>query len=173
MPYNLTMPTDFQDGQGVSEGHMDPIVQNIDWLKNKSRLYAIKPIDEFVNNSATLQDDDDLAIILEPSTIYHVEFCGVYDTQATPGFKTIFVGPSGITGLIQGCASGLTAFNGVNVTTQLNWGGGGTQRQFITSMRLVVSTTGGTFKVQWAQQNANATNTTLRAGTFLRAWVIG
>lgn len=175
MPYDLTMPLDFQDGQGVDEGDLDPIVKNVDWIRNKRILYAIKPIDEFVTSSTTFQDDDDLSIILEASTIYHLEFEGVYQGPATPGFKTIFVGPSGITGLLQGVVMSGATFNGVNVTTQLNWGAspGGGQSWFRVNSRLVVSTTGGVFKLQWAQQTSSASSTILRAGTFLRATVIG
>ena len=171
MPWNSTMPTDFQDGQNVDEGDLDPIVNNITHLRNEVVQIKQKPLDQVVNNSTTFVDDTDLQIILLPNTIYTVEFEAVYNSGATPGFKTQYVVPAGTTGLIAGM--GANAFNGNNLTAVLNWGGAGAERWIRALSRVTTTGTGGIMKLTWAQQTANATNTTLRSMSILRATIIG
>ena len=170
MTYDTTMPTDFSDGQNVTELHLDPMARNIDWLRNKYQLIACKPADETVNNSATFQDDDHLQLSMELGTTYLLEFEGVYFSGVTPGFKTQFVVPAGVSGPTWGI--GPNSFSGTSVTSLLNWGGTGADQRSKVKGRIVTTTTSGLLKLQWAQFTANASNTIIRAGAMLRLTVI-
>lgn len=130
-----------------------------------------KTSDETVNNSATFQDDNELFLSVEASTSYRVHLQLVYQSNATPDFKYQFTAPSGATfpvwtflgkggGVlvhdIAGSSGGVVGLDGNAANTAFEaWG------------ILVVSSTAGTLRVQWAQNTANASDTIVRAGSFL------
>lgn len=132
-------------------------------------IVATKTADETVNNSATLQDDDHLSVSVQADAVYLVELEGVYNSGATPGFKTQLAAPAGSTaGSAIGAGGTGSGFGGVTLTTALNWGGAGAERWFRFTGKLTTAGTAGSLKLQWAQTAANASNTILDAGSSLR-----
>ncbi len=131
-----------------------------------SGQYAIKTSDESVSASTTLQDDDDLQITLEASSTYRV--FGMLRATAdnlTPDLKYVFQEPDG-------AYQGWVADNSASAVAESS--------TIIASLstgilpiwyELLVTTAGagGTFKLTWAQNTSDAGNTTVQAGSWMRA----
>lgn len=130
-----------------------------------------KSASESITNSTTLQDDDDLQISVEASVIYTFRSVIFYDASTTGDLKFQWVAPSGaalafsamIPALaITAAAGNTTNFGSFNLTDVLGVGAAGVGTQLAIAMNgvLVMSTTAGTFKLQWAQNTADAVNAT-------------
>lgn len=140
-------------------------------------LFAKKTANEVVNNSASMQDDDHLTVTVAANAVYELTALLIYDGTTTADLKAGFTGPSGATldwvthSLDATAGSGTTA---VKMTAQTISGtpsfgsiGAGSKVVGRVSGLLTVASTGGTFKVQWAQNTAEATDTTMYAGSYL------
>ena len=134
-------------------------------------LVARKTSDETVNNTATYQDDNELLLTLEPNAAYLGHLHMMFLSGTTPDFKYQFtypagvtlpewsfvIGPTGSQQTGEAVNGGVTGINGTGANSPIDaWG------------LVIVGSTGGTLRVQWAQNAANASNTTVRAGSFLR-----
>ncbi len=67
---------------------------------SRARVYtriAIKTADETVNNSTTMQDDDDLKHTVKANTSYTFKLIAYFISASTPDIKSNFTGPSGST----------------------------------------------------------------------------
>ncbi len=134
-------------------------------------LVVYKTANETVNNSAGYQDDNHLALTLEANATYECWLHGIYSSGTTPDLKYQFSKPSGATladwsVLAYNTASAL-AF-GVAPAGDFT-PGGLTGTTTFDSWGLVTTTNAGTLRVQWAQNTANASDTIMRAGSYLRA----
>ena len=119
-------------------------------------------------NTTTLADDPDLVLNVDANKTYH--FTGfLYATGGGGDLKMTFVGPSGATlswkvdGIDNGSHSGLLTGGG---TTVLDIANG--ERGWYVSGKIVVSSTAGQLKLQWAQNTSNGTATNLLAGSCLQ-----
>lgn len=136
-----------------------------------------KASDETVNNSSSLQNDDELFIPLDANSTYIFDGLITYTSGTTADFQMDFTAPAGATGrrwLING-ASTITACS----TTAMNFNGGAIDASATgigatggtcdVPIKGTVTTTGtsGTFQVQWAQNTADASDTTVKAGSYL------
>lgn len=145
-------------------------------LRRVAPLWADKLVDETINNNATLQDDDDLIIPVEANTTYWCMLDATVLSGATPDWKCDFVAPAAATltnwkflqstgvGAAYGIcgASGSLGISTAGVDVGVNiWG------------RLVTSSTAGNLRLRWAQNTANASDTTVRAGSSLWAFQMG
>lgn len=144
--------------------------------------FAIKAADETVNNSATLQNDDDLHFAIGKDEIGYTEtweFVGiVFVTTAssgTPDIKVAFTVPVGSTLLWfgQGWNSAISA-----ITSTVQTSSGSSQVLGVSNtgnlpivVRGIVTTVdiSGTLQLQWAQNTATAENTKVIAGSYLKA----
>lgn len=146
---------------------------------------AYKTANEVVNNSATLQDDNELVFPLEASAIYEFSLYASYDASTAADVKFAFAVPSGAT-LSVGQMGPFTAATGnsgsvtyASGTTSgappANAGGAGVGTRIAYTARGTVktSTTAGNLQLQWAQANADASDTTVYAGSVLRVERIG
>ena len=132
---------------------------------NIKRVY--KASDEIVNNSATLQNDDELSFSIAANEKW-MGYIGIQMTQANAAadFKATLTAPVGaviwigIAGEDQSTSTG----PGVPMTTT-----GSEQSQ---SMHFSVSNgvNAGTLQFQWSQRTATAADTTVKAGSFLVAF---
>jgi len=132
-------------------------------------LFAFKVADEIVNNSTTFQDDDELFFTLEANAVYEGNLHVVYNSGTTPDLKWQFTKPSGATQtdwsfLGYSTASALTYGTGGESATAGGLGGKTTADAY----GLITTTNAGTLRLQWAQNTANASNTTIYAGSYLR-----
>ena len=127
-----------------------------------------KPVDEIVNNTIVVQDDDELFIPLNANTNYG--FLVTYLTNnvnPAADFRATFIGPAGAVGQFgptQGSAQASLAL-GVEDTTQADGDGSWLHVGFIK-----VGGTAGNLQLQWAQAAATVADTILRAGSTLVVW---
>lgn len=141
-------------------------------LNDLAPRYAYKTSDETVNNTSTLQSDDFLFLDVAASTKYEFELFIVYNSGTTPDLKIGWTLPTGATNLY-----GYQFYDGTV------WSAGGSTSVPTAGVALAgfgadlmarfqgsisISTTAGTMQVVWAQNTANASNTTIRAGAYLR-----
>lgn len=142
-------------------------------------LAAVKPSDESVTSSTTLQNDDDLFMTVGANSTYLV-FAMLYATGASTGdLKIAFNGPASATffGAVSGMSAGGTAStddlvanmeigDGAAGTFGVS-GGVGTPRPVTIHGTLIVAGTSGTFRLRWAQGTSDATSTVLKLGSSL------
>jgi hypothetical protein len=142
------------------------------------RPQARKTATESVTSSATLQNDDELFVSVEANAIYTVVACLFYDGATAGDFKFSFTGPSGYSfdyaATIAPTAATTAAGNTVNnsafaETDTLGVGAVGAGTTLVVPIQgiLVISSTAGTFQLQWAQNASSATATRVFAPSFL------
>ncbi len=152
-------------------------------LLNALRTYAqeltpmqiAKVADETVNNSATLQNDNEFSWTLAASTTYRLTGQLLVSSNATADFKMGWTYPTSTT--ISYSVLGYNTSDSfqnthVDQTTVPGFNGGG--HGAINSLDtigfdglIVTSTTSGTLQLQWAQNTANASNTIVKANSFI------
>lgn len=138
---------------------------------------AIKPSDTTKNNDNTIAPDPHLTLELLPNSRYLVKLVGVVDGSNTADIKWNFTIPAGATGYQQpdGLAVATTGTTGSmneaaslwTATPAIATAGVGTKTMFTPQGILITGATGGTFTFNWAQSTADATDTTLFAGSTL------
>ncbi|HIN63814.1 MAG TPA: hypothetical protein EYM95_04180 [Candidatus Obscuribacterales bacterium] len=111
------------------------------------------------SNTTTLADDPDLVINVDANKTYFFTAKLYYNGNGGFGFKSTFVGPSGSTLTWRadrpdnaGEASGTLAGGATAVMDTNN-----SQRVVLISGKIVVSSTSGQLKMQWAQNTSNNT----------------
>jgi len=126
-----------------------------------------KIADETVNNSNTLQDDDELKFEANINKTYIIRLTCWMTLAAASDFSSALTVPSGATGVrvndawtsnVDMGTSVITA-QGLTVTT-------GT-RVYKMEFRVVMSTTSGTIQFQWSQNTAVAENTVMLKGSYM------
>lgn len=136
---------------------------------------AIKGSDEVVNNSATLQNDDDmvLAIGANETWIFYVE--GVLDAAAASDFKYAITAPTGATGFLADRHAD-DEFVATDLQTpdyqDLNAFGVGNPIAFQGFAYVANGANAGNVQVQWAQLAADASNLTVHEGSRIVGWQI-
>lgn len=132
---------------------------------------ARKTVNETVNNSAALQNDDALFVAVVANAVYDVKLVLHYTSGTTPDLKIGWTAPSGATmvwgGYLFSTASAFTATGNNAVGTVVALGGLGADVSAVFDGTVVTSTTAGTLQLQWAQNTANASDSTVYAGSFL------
>lgn len=132
-------------------------------------LFAYKVADEIVNNSAAFQDDNELFVSLAANAVYEGWLHVVYNSGTTPDLKWQFTKPSGAT-------QNDWAFLGYSTASALTYGTGGQSatagglggKTVADAWGLITTTNAGQLQWQWAQNTANASDTTVYAGSYLR-----
>lgn len=143
-----------------------------------TQTYVIKPADESVTSSSTLQDDDHLLLSVAANAIYRVETIIKYvSTSTTPGFQMAWSGPTGASLLWVPCGLGFgdtssndkidMAARDITAASSLATPSSAGNVALPTGI-LTVGGTAGTLKFRWAQVSGNATATTVKAGSLLQ-----
>jgi hypothetical protein len=129
-----------------------------------------KLVDETVNNSATLQNDDVLLASVAANQAYEFELFLLYNSGTTPDFKFGWTFPSGLVMAYAVFAAGGGTFLGYGQTqaTVPVIDGAGSQIGALCKGSISGTYSAGTLQLQWAQGAANASNTILMAGSYLR-----
>jgi hypothetical protein len=138
-------------------------------------LKAVKPSNQSVSNSSTLQNDNNLTLTLAPNTTYIVDgtiFAAATTTNSGPDIILGFSGQSGTTGIM--------GYSNDKFDGAVNVGGTSSRitlpRNDIRAIRVTGTiTTGGTpgnFHFQWAQATSSNAPTTVLKGSYLRAEAI-
>jgi hypothetical protein len=135
--------------------------------------YAYKTSDETIISNSTLQNDDFLALTVAASTKYEFELYMAYNTGTTPDLKIGWTLPTGATNAyhvdyFDTAAASQKGQSSTVPTTGFAVGGFGSDLYAVFAGTISVSTTAGTMQIQWAQNTLTASNSTVRAGSFLR-----
>lgn len=132
-----------------------------------------------VNNSITLVASTYLTIPVVLNGFYIYESTIIYDSSATANFQHLIVLPlfSAVSPLTRmNIAVGGTTTPTSNVDAVLSTasagGGVGTQR-YVTRSGLFSIGSAGTVSIQFAQNTANASNTVLKLGSWIRLTQVG
>lgn len=145
-------------------------------------LWARKVADESVTASTTMQDDDALLVQVEANRVYEFDALIGYVGNTAGDVKVGFTFPAGASCYWagQGGSDGDSGYGGVGASrhsasfgdasgTATAFTGSTTALAILVKGMLVVGGTPGVLRLQWAQNTSNATATTVKAGSFLRA----
>lgn len=127
----------------------------------------VKDADETVNNSTTLQDDDELFFPVAANENWQFEGVFWFTSGGTPDIKYTFVGPTGAVGVfnIENLDVGGSDSEPLGNTIPSN---GGTAVGIRFTGAIANGANAGNLKFQWAQLTADASNTTVLAGSYLK-----
>jgi hypothetical protein len=135
-----------------------------------------KTADETVNNSITLQDDDQLLFAVEANSFYIFTLFVTYNSSTVADWKWNFSVPASTTGRRKSdvLASGATSCGGSttlasNVITQEvnSIGGTASDCENVITGQVATSGTAGNVTFRWAQNTAEVSNTIVRANSYL------
>ncbi len=146
-----------------------------------STTYAVKAADTARQSTTTLTADPDLSVTLLTGQ-YSYELFMLFDSVAGgAGFKFSSTGtaadsrgtsPADATGLVNAAAYGPKLESFVGATLSYATVGTAADSNGVLYKGSLLVTTPGTFGVQWAQAVSTASNTTLRAGSYLTATLL-
>lgn len=130
------------------------------------------------NNSTTLLDATGLSLSLAANATYCFHGCLIYTSGATPDIKFAWTIPSGMTGwwalwptvqAAAGTVGDVSCFWDTDFGAAQGAGGSDTLsgKCSVLPHGYVVTTNAGTLQVQFAQVTANASNTTVKIGSWL------
>lgn len=140
---------------------------------------VIKPGDETVASSITLQNDNDLAVSVLANSQYFVEFFIIYDAIQAADIQIGWTAPSGATfdwthgGLGTSAVASVGAVSrNYRVLADVGTVGGpaaasGTKAVIPGEGRLVTGVNAGTLQLRWAQNVSNVTGTIVHANSVL------
>lgn len=131
-------------------------------------LFAYKPTDQTVNNSATMQNDNALVVSVTANAVYRVEMRLRVASGATPDFKYQFTLPAGATGLYSAVtsATGPLVFFVFDDNMSLPQSTEASASTLAFGL-LTVGATAGNVQLQWAQNTATVSDTTVLNGSYL------
>jgi hypothetical protein len=147
-------------------------------LEQQQIQLVYKTVDESVSSATTgttLQNDDDLFVTAEPNSQYDFRLWMVINTGTTPDFKFGWTAPSGST-LSWSVQEGNTIVIAAvlqgpfSLASVVPINGAASDQMIIVEGLLTTGVTGGTFRLQWAQNTANASLTYVKATSRLRLW---
>ena len=171
----LTTPT-VDDLTNMQHDHADAAGGGAASMLGHKRAY--KAATETVNNSVTLQNDDDFLFAIGASEVWDVLiYCPVSWPNAAD-FKFTFAGPTGMTFSAQLTAWAATTPMFVNADagqaqgTAISLVTGNDGDYMILHALIINSTNAGTVNFKWAQATAVATNTNLEAGGTMIAHLV-
>lgn len=154
---------------------------------NDYEPFAYKTADQTITSSITLTDDTHMALALPAAGTYVVEGMFMFSGAAAGDIKIAWAytgtltngyrsgqGPSTVSTDVLGAAANAERAAAAGATTaaitsSTPYGCDGTNWSAAFELGVVIVSTTGTLKVQWAQQTSNATGTVMRAGSFFRA----
>lgn len=145
-----------------------PTAGQVEELRIRS---ARATLDETVNNTATLQNDDELFLTVAANSVYELSGVIYHNSGTTPDFKIGWTYPTGLTMKypILGFNGGLFATTQYTEASTPAIDGAGTADEFtIVGGLVIVSSTAGTLQMQFAQNTANASNTTRITGSYFK-----
>jgi hypothetical protein len=142
-------------------------------LNNPQRV--IKSANQQYLSDTTLNDDNDLAVVLAANSTYQLEFCVFHQSPAAADIKFAWSGfPAGAAGFFQYEAPGVSTPTASLWTATINVAttGSPTIDLFQGDGGIVTGASGGALRLQHAQQVSTATNTIVYAGSWLRATLV-
>lgn len=155
-------------------------------LASGQTALALKSAGQDVTNSTTFQNDAELAYPLLAGGVYRIRFVIFsLSANATPDLKTAWAVPSGSSGLkmCQGPTDTAAAFtsrtntaarmSGHGFTTSVTYQVDTTAVAIEEEGILTMGSTAGSVTLQWAQNTASTTATSVLAGSYLTVERLG
>lgn len=136
-----------------------------DMLVSVYPTVRVKDADETVNNSNTLQDDDDLTFPIGANEMWAVDVVLRYSTGDTPRAKYAFSVPSGATGTHAGISQSTDMDTKSSPTIAVALRAGGVLA--IIKAIIINGSTAGDVTLQWAQAVADESDTKVLKGSYL------
>lgn len=169
-----TRPTNWgRPGHAERGNETEAILDQIELLTDSAiPVVKYKTANEVVNNSTTLQNDDHLFWSTVANGVYTMDLNLFYDSGTTPDFKFDWTYPVGTTfdwGAIYYNLAGTLTTSGTFTEATVGAVGGlgvGTVVMLKASYVFVMGPSDGTLQMQFAQNTANASNTTLFTGSY-------
>lgn len=134
---------------------------------------VVKSADETVNNSTTMQSDDELTFTVAANSVYTVKAIIRYDSGATPDFKFQWIAPTAATidGVAHVADSSYTAAGAViaestAITTTAGLGAG-MPGPILCDFTVMTGANAGSVTLQWAQNTLDASDTKVLADSWL------
>lgn len=165
----ITDGTNVVTAAGTFTGNVS-IAGNLSVTGVGQHIIARKTADETVNNSSAFQNDDVLLASVVANAVYLARLHIMYNSGTTPDFKYQFTVPAGTTlpaWSFIGTTGAAVSFNAASSGGVSGLGGTGADQPVDSWGVIITSGTAGTVQVQWAQDVANASNTIVRAGSYL------
>lgn len=132
-------------------------------------ITARKTIDESLQNN-TMQDDNELAVVLDANATYRIAADIISNSGTTPDISYAWSIPSGAGGLWTVTALVSSAlYLGVLTWAQTAAVDGTAADNFHRLEGVMVTSSAGTLQFRWAQTTTTATNTTVKANSLLVA----
>lgn len=135
----------------------------------RNTVFVRKTLGESVNASTTLHDDLELHVTLEPDSVYELSSVLSYESGTGVDFKFAFQGPTGhsISYVVHRLATSAAADTDVAINPVYTTGaaiaagalGSGVPCFLHVHGLVTTGSTGGTFKLQWAQNVSDASAT--------------
>ncbi len=145
----------------------DATISNTGVLTLKNIAIA-KAADETVNNSDTLQDDDELKFDAKANTKYNITIFLFLNSSGVADFKYDFSIPAGASGDMQtGNWSSSGSNDATDIGTPIVVATTAVVRVTCILARMEIAATAGEVAFQWAQNTAEVSNTIVKAGTCL------
>lgn len=139
--------------------------------------FVLKTSDESVISSTSLQDDNQLLLAVAANTTYLMDLLIIVNSPTAADLKLGWSGPSGATlewatnaphTAQTNFDSSTISVNRLGIGSAADAAGFGSDVIFRPSGLLIVSSTAGTLTFRWAQTTSTASNTTVKANSFLR-----
>lgn len=163
-----TTPRTWTNGEQPAASMFNTNIRdNLAWT---SHLLAYKSANETVNNTAVLQNDDALSFAVAAGETWSIRALIAYTSNTTADFKLSFTWPSAAGALIATYDTAASAtvsritFNSSGTTASIP---GRTTESAIIMFGHLRFTGAGTVQLQWAQNTANASNTTVNIGSYI------
>lgn len=158
--------TDFQGYNGTSW-----VPLNAASIIANQMTQVVKPADQIVNNSATFVDDNDLTFVIGANQTWTYTMVVYGNSSTTADFKFSLTAPSGTA-----CTWGVSETENADSNGNLGCGassglisGSGADEPYTVTGVVSSGATAGSVTLQWAQNTAAATNSIVRAGSYLEA----
>lgn len=142
-----------------------------DWRQQDNPRIILKTADQTVNNSTTLVNDTHLVVPLLANRRYYWFMRLRFESDSTPDIHFTWTVPSGATG---GRRREINNATEVGYGTVSTWSGStGVTRQGYAGGYVETSSTAGNLQFQWAQDVADASDTTVLIGSVFTVFDLG
>lgn len=130
-------------------------------------LKAIKTIDEKVNNTTTLQADDELFVAVAANATYAMRCQVFFNSGVTPDIKFGWTGPAGAAMRWGSLDTFNTPWGQKDIGNALAIGAAGSDEFALFVGLLQVAGAGGNLQLTWAQNGATVSDTWVRAKSYI------
>lgn len=143
-------------------------VEELDALFGAQFQFALKTVDETINNVGALQNDDVLFAPVVANATYDVEIWLLQNTNAAANFRLDLALPAGAVWQSGHFDCNNTQIGVMTTNAVAGITGTGADAYVMLKSAFVVGSTSGTAQLRWSQNTAHASNAIVRAGSRLK-----